>query len=451
MAEDRKDERVDGGPGGPGAGTAVAVTDADARKVAFGAFVGTALEWYDFFLYGTAAALVFNRLYFATDDAVVSTLAAFASFAVGFLARPLGAVVFGHLGDRIGRKRCLIITVTMIGLVTGLIGALPDFLTIGIAAPVLLTLLRLLQGVAVGGEWGGAITLAVEHAPPERRGRYAAMPQIGSPIGTLLSSGAFLAVAQLPPASFDTWGWRIPFLAAFPLLAVAVWLRRRVEESPLFEQLLAEDARASSPVREVLVRAWPQLAVGAGTTLLGVGGFYLITTFVISYGTTRLDLPRSLMLGATLVAAAVEIGVLILGGRLAERFGAWRVTVAGGVASALVAFPAFWLIDSRSAAAVIIGVTVATALLSVPYAVSGALLTELFPPHLRYSGVALSANLAGVVSGFVPLVATALLAAGGGSSVLPALLLAGIALVTAGSGAVAPRFFAAGDRVAART
>ena len=428
-------------------GATATVTDADARTVAFGAFVGTALEWYDFFLYGTAAALVFNRLYFATDDAVVSTLAAFASFAVGFVARPVGAVVFGHLGDRIGRRRCLLITVTMIGIVTGLIGALPDYLTIGLAAPVLLTLLRLLQGVAVGGEWGGAVTLAVEHAPPERRGRYAAMPQIGSPAGTLLSSGAFLAVAQLPPASFDAWGWRIPFLAAFPLLAIAVWLRLRVEESPLFEKLLEEDERSSSPIREVLARAWPQLAVGAGTTLLGVGGFYLITTFVISYGTSQLGLPRSLMLGATLVAAAVEIGVLVLGGRLAERYGAWRVTVVGGVASALMAFPAFWLIDTGAVAAVILGVTVATALLSVPYAVSGALLTELFPPHLRYSGVALSANLAGVVSGFVPLAATALLAAGGGTSALPALLLVGIALVTAGSGAIAPRLFAAEDRV----
>ncbi|MEQ3553339.1 MFS transporter [Pseudonocardia nematodicida] len=431
-------------PAGPATPT---VTDKDARKVAFGAFVGTALEWYDFFLFGTAASLVFNRLYFATDDAVVATLAAFASFAVGFAARPLGAVVFGHLGDRIGRKRCLIITVTMIGIVTGLIGLLPDFAAIGVAAPVLLTLLRLLQGVAVGGEWGGAVTLAVEHAPPERRGRYAAMPQIGSPVGTLLSSGAFLAVSMLPPESFDSWGWRLPFLAAFPLLAVAVWLRRRVEESPLFEKLLEEDERASSPVRDVVARAWPQLLVGAGSALLGVGGFYLITTFAISYGTTTLGLPRSLLLTATLVAAAVEIGVLIAGGRLAERFGAAAVTVGGGIASALVAFPAFWLIDTRSAAAVIVGITVATALLSIPYAVSGALLTELFPPRLRYSGLALSANLAGVVSGFVPLAATALLAAGGGTSTLPALLLVGISLVTMVSGLVAPRFFVSRDKV----
>jgi predicted MFS family arabinose efflux permease len=384
---------------------------------------------------------VFNRLFFATGDPVVATLAAFASFAVGFVARPLGGIIFGHLGDRIGRRACLLITVVMIGAVTGLIGVLPGFADIGVAAPVLLTLLRLLQGVAVGGEWGGAITLAVEHAPPEKRGRYAAMPQIGSPVGTLLSSGAFLLVALLPPDDFDTWGWRIPFLAAFPLLGVALWLRRRVEESPLFDRPLAEDARASAPVRDVVVRAWPALLVGAGSALLGVGGFYLATTFVINYATGDLDLPRPLVLGATLVAAVAEIGVLVIGGRLAERFGAARVTVAGGIASAVVALPMFWLLDTRNAVAVVLGVTLGVAMLSIPYAVSGDLLARLFPARLRYSGIALAANLAGIVSGFVPLVATAVLAAAGGSSWAPGLLLVGIALITTVSGLLAPRLY----------
>jgi MFS family permease len=429
----------------------VTVTDADARKVAFGAFVGTALEWYDFFLFGTAASLVFNRLYFASDDPVVATAGAFASFAVGFAARPLGAVLFGHLGDRIGRRRCLIITVALIGFVTGTIGLLPTYLDIGVAAPILLTSLRLLQGVAVGGEWGGAVTLAVEHAPPEHRGRYAAMPQIGSPIGTLLSSGAFLAVSLLPPESFDAWGWRIPFLAAFPLLYIAVWIRRRVEESPLFEQLLREDELARSPVTDVFRFAFPQLLVGAGSTLLGVGGFYLITTFVISYGTANLGMDRSVLLTATLVAAAVEIVVLIAGGRLAERYGPGRVTVAGGLVAAVVAFPTFWLIDTTATALVILGVTLAVACLSIPYAVSGALLTDLFPARLRYSGVALSANIASVISGFVPLMATALLAVSGGSSWSPALLLVVIALITAASGALAPALSLGQDEVVRRS
>jgi MFS family permease len=424
----------------PTSNPSVQVTETEAKRVAFAAFVGTALEWYDYFLFGTAAALVFNRLYFVTGDPLVSTLAAFASFAVGFVARPIGAVIFGHLGDRIGRRKTLIITVVMIGVATGLVGLLPDFAAIGVAAPILLTLLRMVQGVAVGGEWGGAVTLAVEHAPPERRGRYAAMPQIGSPIGTLLSSGAILLVSLLPDESFDAWGWRLPFLAAFPLLLVAVYLRRRVEESPLFEQLLAEDELASAPVKQVITQAFPQLLVGAGSAFLGVGGFYLATTFVISYGTGTLGVSQSVMLTATLVAAFVEIGVLIIGGRLAERFGAARVTVIGGLISAVAAFPTFWLIDTAEPVIIIAAVTLVVACLSVPYAVSGALLTELFTPALRYSGVALSANFAGVASGFVPLAATAALAASGEESWAPALILVGIALVTTVAGWLAPSF-----------
>lgn len=425
----------------------VAVTEQEARKVAFAAFVGTALEWYDYFLYGTAAALVFNRLFFVTEDPIVSTAAAFASFAVGFVARPVGAIIFGHLGDRIGRRKTLIITVTMIGIATGVIGLLPTFMAIGIAAPVLLTLLRILQGVAVGGEWGGAVTLAVEHAPPEHRGRYAAMPQIGSPVGTLLSSGAILTVSLLPQDSFDSWGWRIPFLAAFPLLYVAIYLRRKVEESPLFEQMLAEDDLATSPVKDVVTKAFPQLLVGAGSTFLGVGGFYLVTTFVISYGTGTLGMDNSVLLTATLVAAAVEILVLIAGGRLAERFGPGIVTVVGGIVTMLVAFPVFWLIDTTNTLLVIFAVTLGIACLSIPYAVSGVLLTNLFPASLRYSGVALSANFAGVVSGFVPLAATAALAASGEKSWAPALLLVGVALVTTVSGWIAPRISLGHDEV----
>lgn len=421
-----------------------AVTERDARRVAFGAFVGTALEWYDFFLFGTAASLVFNRLFFVSGNPAAATAGAFATFAVGFLARPLGGILFGHLGDRIGRRTCLIVTVVMIGVVTGLIGLLPTYVDIGVAAPVLLTALRLLQGIAVGGEWGGAITLAVEHAPPDKRGRYAAMPQIGSPIGTLLSSGAFLLVALLPPGDFDAWGWRLPFLAAFPLLAIALYLRRRVEESPLFAQLLAEDARASSPVLEVVRRAWPALLVGAGTAFLGVGGFYLVTTFVISYATAELGISRSLILTATLVAAAVEIVVLLIGGRLGERFGAARVTVVGGLASALGALPMFWLIDTTNAVLVILAVTGGVALLSVPYAVSGDLLARLFPARLRYSGIALAANVAGVASGFVPLAATGTLALTGGSSWGPGVLLVVIALITVLAGLAAPRLYVDG-------
>ena len=415
------------------------VTDAEARRIAFAAFVGTALEWYDYFLFGTAASIVFNRLYFVSGDPLVATLAAFASFAVGFLARPIGAVIFGHVGDRHGRRTSLIVTVTMIGVVTALIGLLPDFAAIGAAAPVLLTLLRVLQGIAVGGEWGGAVTLAVEHAPPEHRGRYAALPQVGSPVGTLLSSGAFALVSMLPASAFDSWGWRLPFLAAIPLLFVALYLRRRVEESPLFTELLEQQDRSSLPVVEVVRRSFGRVLVGMSASLLGVGGFYLLTTFVISYGTETLQLPRSLLLGATLVAAAVEIAILLAFGRLAERLGPGKVCVAGGIASALAAFPVFWLIDTRNPVLVVLAVTAGVACLSVPYAVSGSLLTELFPPHLRYSGVSIAFNLGGVVSGLVPFAATSLLAASGQQSWSVALLLVGLAVLTAVGGALGGR------------
>lgn len=411
----------------------------EARKVAFGAFVGTALEWYDFFLFGTAASLVFNRLYFVNEDPLVATIAAFASFAVGFIARPLGAILFGAMGDRVGRKKTLIVTVVLIGTVTALIGVLPTYLTIGIAAPILLTLLRLVQGIAVGGEWGGAVTLAVEHAPAEKRGRYGVMPQIGSPIGTLLSSSAFLAVGLLPPEQFDSWGWRLPFLAAIPLLGIAVWLRRQVEESPLFEQMLEEDSRAKTPLRSVFTEATPALLIGAGSTLLGVGGFYLATTFIIAYGTTTLGLSRTVLLSATFAAAAAEIVVLILAGRVVERIGAGKVTLIGGLASAAFAYPMFLMVDTRQTVLVVSGVVIAICLLSISYAASGVLLTSLFPAKLRYTGVAISSNIASVVSGFVPLVATSVLAAAGGASWAPALVLVALALTTAGSGALADK------------
>ncbi|MET9708993.1 MFS transporter [Nocardiopsis alba] len=414
--------------------TSAVVKEREAGKIAFAAFVGTALEWYDYFLFGTAAALVFNRLYFTTLSATAATLAAFATFGVGFVARPVGAVLFGWMGDRMGRRPALLLTVVCIGVATGLIGLLPDYAAIGVAAPLLLALLRLLQGVAVGGEWGGAVTIAVEHAPPEKRGRYAALPQIGSPVGTLLSSGAFSLVLLLPPDQFDSWGWRLPFLAAFPLLLVAVYIRRKVEESPVFEEMEKQEKRSKVPALDVFRKAWGRLLVAIASALLGVGGFYVMTTFAISYGTGTLGLSRGLMVNSTLVAAVAQIAVIIVFGRLAERLGPGRVTMWGGLATAVIAFPVFWLIDTRSPVLVVLAITAGVAILSTAYAVSGALLAELFPADLRYSGVALAYNLAGALSGFLPFVATALLDSTGGGSWVASLLFMGIALITAVGG-----------------
>ncbi|MBF4460019.1 MFS transporter [Pseudoclavibacter sp. VKM Ac-2867] len=411
----------------------------DARRIAFAAFVGTALEWYDYFLFGTAAALVFNRLFFTDLDPAGATLAAFATFGVGFAARPIGAVVFGWIGDRYGRRPALLTTVVMIGCATGLIGVLPDYLAVGIAAPIMLAVLRLVQGFAVGGEWGGATTIAIEHSPEKMRGRFAALVQIGSPVGTLVSSGAFALVLMMPPETFDAWGWRLPFLLAFPLLGIALYIRLKVEESPVFKELAAAGEQVKVPVLELFRKSGLRLLVAVAAAMLGVGGFYMMTTFVVSYGTNVLEVDRQVMVNATLIAAVLQIGVTIFAGRLAERFGPGRMTVVGGLTTGIAAFPLFWLIDTESPIAITAAVSIGIALITLSYAVTGALLAELFPPRLRYSGVSLGYNLAGAISGFLPLIATALITVGDGSSWPAVLVLIGICLVTVIGGAFGER------------
>lgn len=418
----------------------VEVNPKDVARIARAAFVGTALEWYDYFLFGTAAALVFNRLFFTELNPTAAVLASFATFGVGFAARPIGAFVFGILGDRLGRRPTLILSIVMIGSATGLIGILPDYAQAGIWAPILLTTLRLIQGLAVGGEWGGATTIAIEHAPPKKRARYAAMVQLGSPVGTLLSSGAFALVLMLPSESLDSWGWRLPFLAAFPLLAIALWIRLKVEESPVFEDLLGQDDRPKVPALEVFRRAWGRLIVAVMGAFLGVGGFYVMNTFVISYATTNLGVERQPVVNATLVAAVVQIIVVMIFGRVAEKMGPGRVTFIGGILTALAAWPLFMLIDTGSIWAIGLAVSLGIGLLTIAYSVTGALLTELFPPELRYSGVSLGYNLAGALSGFLPFIATAMMGDVENSTSTPAVIIfAGVALITAAGGLIGER------------
>lgn len=411
----------------------------DAQRIATAAFVGTALEWYDYYIFGTAAALVFNRLFFSSVDPTTGMLYAFATFGVGFAARPLGAILFGTIGDRLGRRPALLLSIVLIGVATGLIGLLPDFGHIGLWAPALLTLLRLVQGIAVGGEWSGAVTMAVEHAPIAQRGRYAAFVQLGSPIATLISSGAFALVLLLPPESFDAWGWRLPFLFAFPLLLVALVIRLRLEESPVFASLVAGEKRLAVPALAVFRRAPGRLGVAVLASLLGIGGFYTYTTFIVGYGFNTLGVDRQIMVNATLIAAVVQIGVTLWSGRLAERFGAGRVTVWGAIATAVTAFPLFWLIDTRNPVLIAIAVTIGLGCVILAYGVSGTLLAELFPAELRYSGVGLGYNIAAATSGFLPLLAGALLVATGGNSWGPALLLVVVALLTGVGGWLAGR------------
>ncbi|WP_026820967.1 MFS transporter [Arthrobacter castelli] len=422
------------------AGTTRTLTDKEATKVAIGALVGTAMEWYDFFLFSAAAALVFNIQYFVSENATAAILASFATFGVGLVARPLGGMFFGAMGDKIGRRKTLMITIVGIGVITGLIGLLPSYAAIGIAAPILLVLLRVFQGLFVGGEWSGAMTIVVENAPLKRRARYAALPQIGSPIGTIFSSGGFyLMTLFFSQENFAAFGWRIPFLAAFPIVLVALYIRSRLDESPVFTELKERDATEKAPIRAVVSKHWGQIIVGMAAALLGVGGFYLVTAFVVYYGKAILDYSASLMLLGGLVAAAFEIPVLIAGGRLAERFGASKVIIYGGLLSAVVAVPAFLLIESGNSFLVVFGMTVAVAALSFPYAASGTVLTGLFPASTRYTGVGFCQNVAGMISGFVPLMATALVASAANHWWPAAAMLVFLSLFTTVAGIIAPR------------
>ncbi|MGX1738447.1 MFS transporter [Corynebacterium flavescens] len=379
------------------------------NRIAFSAFIGTALEWYDFFLFGTASALVFNHLFFVNADPAVAALASFATFGVGFLARPLGAILFGKMGDKYGRRPALILSIVVIGAATGVVGLLPDYFAIGIAAPILLTLLRLFQGVAVGGEWGGATALAIEHAPVEKRGRYAALIQIGSPAGTLLSSGAFALVFMLPTESFDAWGWRLPFLAAFPFLVIALLIRLHVEESPVFKALEEEvdqDHSTQGSLRELFSKYWRQIVIGAAASLTGIGGFFVMSTYALSYGSNVLGLDRQDMVTATMLGAVAQVAINLFFGRFAERVGSARVVVIGGILSAVLAVPLWLLINTGNVFAVGVAIVVGLASVTVPYSVIGVLLGAMFPAHVRYSGMAIAANIAGAISGLLPFLAT---------------------------------------------
>lgn len=434
--------KVDGGGVEPtgSASNHIVVNEKDVRRIAFGAFVGTALEWYDYFLFGLAAALVFNRLFFTDLNDVAAAMAAFATFGVGFLARPLGAWLFGLMGDRVGRRPVLIISIIAIGTATGLVGLLPDYGAIGVAAPIALTVLRLLQGLAVGGEWGGATTLAIEHAPPERRARYASWVQLGSPVGTLMSSAAFALVLVMPEEQFDAYGWRIPFLAAFPLLAVALWIRMRVEESPVFQQLEEQADAPKVGAFDVFRKGAKPLAIAVAAAFLGVGGFYIMNTYVVSYATTVLGVERQLVVNATLAAAAVQIIVIVFAGRFAEKIGPGKLMGWGGILTAALAWPLWALIDTGSIIAITLAICLGIGSLTISYAVTGAVLSELFPAQLRYSGVSLGYNIAGALSGFLPFIATALTGQTDEPSSGAAIaLLIVVALITATAGFIASR------------
>jgi MHS family shikimate/dehydroshikimate transporter-like MFS transporter len=400
------------------------------RLVALASLVGTTIEWYDFFLYGTAAALVFNQLFFPTFDPLTGTLASFGTYAVGFVARPIGGIVIGHYGDKIGRKSMLVLTLVIMGVATFLIGLLPTYEQIGPWAAVALVVLRVAQGFGVGGEWGGAVLMAVEHAPPKWRGFYGSWPQIGVPAGLVLSTFVFAMFARLPQEQFLSWGWRVPFLVSALLVGVGLLIRMSILETPAFARLKETANEARRPIIEVLITYPRQVLLAMGARFAENGTFYIYSVFVLVYATQEVKMDRQIVLNGMLVAAACELVAIPVFGALSDRFGRRPIYLFGAVMTAVLAFPLFWLLDTGSAALVWLALLLVFIFSHAPmYGPQAAFLSELFGTRVRYSGASLGAQLASVLAGGLsPFIATALLAAYGRTAL--ALYVVGMALVT---------------------
>ena len=383
-------------------------------RVVLASFIGTTIEWYDFFLYGTAAALVFNQLFFPTFDPLAGTMAAFATYSVGFFARPVGGIVFGHFGDRIGRKSMLVTTLTLMGLATFLIGLLPTYDQIGVAAPILLVLLRFIQGFGVGGEWAGAVLMAVEHGHRGRRGLYASWVQAGVPAGLLLATAVFKVFDLLPEESFLSWGWRVPFLLGIGLLGIGLFIRLKILESPLFSRMQTKGEAVRTPILEVLRRYRKSVLLAMGARMAENGCFYIFTVFVLTYATTQRDITRSTILNGVLVASAVQFFVIPMFGILSDRVGRRPVYLAGAIALILFAYPFFVLVDTESTPLIWLAITIGLVLHAAMYAPQAAFFSELFGTEVRYSGASLGYQLASpLAGGIAPLIAAALLEATG--------------------------------------
>ncbi len=375
-----------------------------ARRVAGASFVGTALESYDFYVFGTAAALILNRVFFPDVDPLTGTLLAFLSLGMGFVARPLGAVLFGHIGDRVGRKKSLIYTIVLMGLATGIIGLLPDYAAIGVWAPVLLVALRLLQGLAVGGEWGGAVLIASEHAEPRKRALYAAIPQIGSPVGTIMVTATFLILTQVSPEAMEAGVWRIPFLLAFPFMAVALYLRLAIDEPPVFKDVAEHNKVARVPVLEVLRSQPAAVVIAMAAALLGIGSYFLMTTYTQAYGVGVLGLSESTVLNAALVGSVLQLATIPAFGWLATRIGSALVVAAGAAATALIAFPLYYLISIANTPLYILTILIGGIAPTAAWAALGGLMAALFPARTGYTAMSLAYSFAGIAAGFTPAV-----------------------------------------------
>ena len=413
--------------------TAATPSSSSVNRVVLASFIGTTIEWYDFFLYGTAAALVFNRLFFPTIDPLAGTMAAFATYAVGFFARPLGGIIFGHFGDALGRKSMLVTTLMIMGLATFLIGALPTYEQAGVWAPVLLVVLRFIQGLGVGGEWGGAVLMAVEHGTAKGRGLRASWVQAGVPAGLLLATLVFNAFSSLPEKEFLAWGWRVPFLLGLLLLGIGLFIRLAVVESPVFLAMKAARpaVAARPPIFEVLTKYRRNVLLAMGARFAENAFFYIFTVFVLTYATQRLALPKATILNGVLLGSVVQFVCIPCFGALSDHVGRRPVYLGGAIFLALFAFPFFWLVDLKSTTAVWLAIVVGLIGHSAMYGPQAAFFSELFGTQVRYSGASLGYQLASpLAGGLAPLIATALLQWSDGRPWPIALYLVVMALIT---------------------
>ena len=416
-------------------------------RVALASFIGTTIEWYDFFIYGIAATLVFGTEFFPGFSELGGTLAALSTFAVGFVARPVGGIVMGHFGDRVGRKSMLVVSLLTMGLATTLIGALPTYDSIGIWAPVLLVVLRLAQGVGVGGEWGGAVLVSIEHAPRHRRSLYGCLPQLGLPTGIFVSQLVFLLMSSsMSPASFVAWGWRVPFLISAVLIVVGLVIRLAIEESIDFQRVRQVGAIAKTPLVEVVRTSSWQLVVGGLASIASPAIGYFWSVSMISYGTTTLQLPTTTMLYIVVGLSVPQIATLFAAGAAGDRFDRKPTFVAGAVLAVVWAVPMFPLIDTAQVLWVVVGLLPIIAANAIMAGAQPAILTEMFPTRVRYSGVSICYQFGSIVGGgIVPLLTATLLAQSGSGAV--GLLIAGVSAVSLAAILPAGRgFLRAGER-----
>ncbi|MDQ0218171.1 MFS transporter [Peribacillus cavernae] len=389
----------------------VEVSKKKANRALLASMIGSSIEWFDFFLYGSLASLVFNKLFFPSSDPTVGLLLSYLSFGLSFFIRPLGGIIFSHIGDKIGRKKTLVLTLSLMGGATFLIGLLPDYNAIGIWAPILLITLRLCQGLGIGGEWGGSVLLAVEYSTKKNRGFFGSIPQLGVPVGMVLGTIAISLISNLPEEQFLAWGWRIPFILSAVLILIGLWIRSGIDETPAFQEAKESGNIAKIPLVETFRHHWKSVLIAAGAKFVETGPYYIFATFVIAYATNYLGYKVSTVLNAVAIANVVTIIMIPAMGKLSDKVGRKPLYIAGTIGTILFAFPYFYLLSLKSAFWLTIATIIAIGIIWAPIeAVMGTMFSEIFSTNVRYTGISVGNQLgAAVFGGTAPLVALALL------------------------------------------